>query len=83
MCRNAKDDPVRRQAYRLLTSIHQSFADISEMILATDRARKEAADLEAQLSGIRNYALDIEKLEADLKILKGENDLLEQKLTGC
>lgn len=81
-CRNTKDDPVRRQAHRLLASIHQSFADISEKILATDRAQREAADLEAQLSGTRNYALDIERLEADLKMLKGENDLLEQELTS-
>ncbi|XP_077222646.1 coiled-coil protein [Tasmannia lanceolata] len=78
--RDAKNDPVRRQAYRLLTSIHGSFEQISDKILATDRARREAAELEAKLAAMVSRSFDIDKLQADLDAIKKENDLLEQQL---
>ncbi|XP_042498002.1 coiled-coil domain-containing protein 22 isoform X2 [Macadamia integrifolia] len=78
--RDAKNDPVRRQAYRLLTSIHESFEQISEKILSIDRTRREAAEQDAKLTTMSSRSLDINKLQADLEAIKRENEYLEQKL---
>ncbi|KAJ4981006.1 hypothetical protein NE237_031843 [Protea cynaroides] len=78
--RDAKNDPVRRQAYRLLTSIHESFEQISEKILAMDRMRREAAEQDAKLTTMTSHSLDINKLQTDLEVIRKENEYLEQKL---
>ncbi|OMP06937.1 hypothetical protein COLO4_07734 [Corchorus olitorius] len=78
--REAKKDPVRRQAYRLLTSIHESFGQISEKILMTDRIRREMADHEKKLAAIASRSLNIDKLQADLDAIVKENEDLEQQL---
>ncbi|XP_043693850.1 coiled-coil domain-containing protein 22 isoform X2 [Telopea speciosissima] len=78
--RDAKKDPVRRQAYRLLTSIHESFQQISEKILSIDRTRREAAEQDAKLTTMSSRSLDINKLQADLEAIRRENEFLEQKL---
>ncbi|KAL0399085.1 UNVERIFIED_CONTAM: Coiled-coil domain-containing protein 22 [Sesamum radiatum] len=78
--REAKKDPVARQAYRLLTNIHESFEQIAEKILATDRSRRDAADYEAKLASISARSLNMDKLQADLDAIRKENHLLEQCL---
>ncbi|OMO83784.1 hypothetical protein CCACVL1_11193 [Corchorus capsularis] len=78
--REAKKDPVGRQAYRLLTSIHESFEQISEKILMTDRIRREMADHEKKLAAIASRSLNIDKLQADLDAIVKENEDLEQQL---
>ncbi|XP_051128150.1 uncharacterized protein LOC127249433 [Andrographis paniculata] len=78
--REAKKDPVARQAYRLLTDIHESFENIAEKILSADRSRREAAEYEAKLSVITARSFNVDKLQADLDAIRKENDLLEQRL---
>ncbi|XP_009419973.1 uncharacterized protein LOC103999829 isoform X4 [Musa acuminata AAA Group] len=78
--RDAKNDPVGRQAYRLLTSIHDIFEQIVEKIRATDKARKEGAEQEKKLAAISSRNFDIQKLQADLDSIRKENELLEQQL---
>ncbi|KAI3456786.1 hypothetical protein Pfo_013449 [Paulownia fortunei] len=78
--REAKKYPVARQAYKLLTNIHESFEQIAEKILATDRSRRGAADYEAKLAVISARSLNMGKLQADLDAIRKENDLLEQRL---
>uniref|UniRef100_A0A5B7A883 Putative coiled-coil domain-containing protein 22 isoform X2 n=1 Tax=Davidia involucrata TaxID=16924 RepID=A0A5B7A883_DAVIN len=78
--REAKKDPVARQAYRLLTSIHESFEQISEKILTTDRTQREVAEHEAKLAALASQSLNIDKLQADLDAIRKENELLEQRL---
>ncbi|KAH6768093.1 hypothetical protein C2S51_013429 [Perilla frutescens var. frutescens] len=75
--REAKKDPVARQAYRLLTNIHESFEQIAEKTLATDRTRRDAADYEAKLAIISARSMNTSKLQADLDGIKRENELLE------
>ncbi|KAK1296751.1 hypothetical protein QJS10_CPB15g00972 [Acorus calamus] len=76
--RNAKKDPVGRQAYRLLTSMHDSFEQISDKILAMDRVRREATEVEAKLAAIALHGgLDVNKLQSDLDAIRRENELLE------
>ncbi|KAK4355148.1 hypothetical protein RND71_024119 [Anisodus tanguticus] len=79
--REAKKDQVGRQAYRILTSIHDSFEQIAENLLATDRARREVADYEGKLATMTSRSVDIDKLKADLEIIRRENDLLEKNLS--
>ncbi|KAK9152358.1 hypothetical protein Syun_010667 [Stephania yunnanensis] len=80
--REAKNDPVRRQAYRILTSIHETFEQISDKILATDRVRRDVTELESKLAAMSSRSLNIDKLEADLKAIRKENQLLEEKLSS-
>lgn len=78
--REAKKDQVGRQAYRLLTSIHESFEQIFDKILSTDRVQREIAENEKKLASLVSRSLNIERLEADLNAIKEENDRLEQCL---
>lgn len=80
VCREAKKDTVGRQAYRLLTSIHESFEKISEKILATDRIRREVAQREKKLATMASRSLDLEKLQADIDAIRRENEHLEKCL---
>ncbi|XP_055824871.1 uncharacterized protein LOC129893381 [Solanum dulcamara] len=79
--REAKKDQVGRQAYRILTNIHDSFEQIAENLLATDRTRREVTDYEGKLATMASRTVDIDKLKADLDTIRRENDLLEKKLS--
>ncbi|KAM7495661.1 hypothetical protein LguiB_030270 [Lonicera macranthoides] len=76
--REGKKDPVGPQAYRLLVSIHESFEQMSEKILATDRTRREVAEFEAKLSAMASQSLNIDKLQVDLDALRKENEFPQQ-----
>ncbi|XP_057982640.1 uncharacterized protein LOC131167771 [Malania oleifera] len=78
--REAKKDAVGRKAYRLLTSIHETFEQVSEKILTADRTRREVAEYEAKLASMASRRLDIGKLQADLDAIRKENEYLEQRL---
>lgn len=78
--REARKDPVGQQAYRILTGIHQAFAQTAETILVSDRTRREVADYEAKYAKIASRSLNIDKLRSDLDALRSENDILEQQL---
>lgn len=78
--REAKKDQVGEQAHILLTTIHESFEEISEKILATDRARREAMDLETKLTSIDARSLNVDKLQADLDAIRKENEYLQSRL---
>lgn len=80
MCREAKKDQVGRQAYRLLTSIHESFEQIFEKILSADRVQREIAENEKKLAAMASRSLNIERLQADLDAIIKENEHLEQCL---
>ncbi|CAI9755018.1 unnamed protein product [Fraxinus pennsylvanica] len=78
--REAKKDSVARQAYRLLTNIHESFEQIAEDIINTDRTRRSVADYEAKLATTTSRRLNVDKLQVDLEAIRKENDLLERHL---
>lgn len=77
--REAKKDQVGRQAYRLLTSIHESFEQVSEKILATDRVRREIAEYEKKLAAVASRSLNVDKLQADVDVIMKENEFLEHQ----
>ncbi|KAM2741148.1 hypothetical protein EV2_029752 [Malus domestica] len=72
--REAKKDAVGKQAYRLLTSIHESFEQIREKIMATDRIRREVGEHEKKLVAMASRSLNVDKLQADLDAIRREND---------
>lgn len=78
--REAKKDAVGRQAYRLLTSIHENLEQIREKILATDRIRREAIEHEKKLAALASRSLNADKLQADLEAIRRENEYLEKSL---
>lgn len=80
--REAKKDPVGRKAYRLITSIHESFKQIAEKILATDRIRREVGEREKKLATMASRSLNVDKLQADLDAITRENEHLEKSLQG-
>lgn len=73
-----KKDPAVRQVYKLLTSIHSIFEQISEKILMTDRFRRETVDYEKKLGSITARGMSLEKLQADLDAIRKENESLEK-----
>lgn len=78
--RELKKDPSIRQVYKLVTSIHGIFEQISEKILMTDRLRREAVDYEKKLGSITSRGMSLEKLQADLDAIRQENQNLEKQL---
>ncbi|KAF6153822.1 hypothetical protein GIB67_001055 [Kingdonia uniflora] len=74
----ARKDPVREQAYNLLTSVHGSFEQISEKIIATDRLRREISEQETKVAALATRSLNPDKLQADLDAIRKENELLEK-----
>ncbi|EOA40214.1 hypothetical protein CARUB_v10008938mg [Capsella rubella] len=73
-----RKDPSVRQVYKLLTSIHSIFEQISEKILMTDRFRRETADYEKKLGSITARGMSLEKLQADLDAIRKENESLKK-----
>eukprot|EP01018_Ginkgo_biloba_P023353 Gb_22401 [translate_table: standard] len=78
--RDAKKDPVRRQAYRLLTSIHENFNEAFEKVFNIDKAHREIAEYEAKLEAMERWHLDISNVQVDLDAIWKENELLEKQL---
>jgi cell shape-determining protein MreC len=78
--REAKRDLVGRKAYRLLTSLHDCFGQISEKILTTDRISREMTELEKKLAAMTSRSLNVDKLQADLDAIVKENERLELRL---
>jgi len=78
--REAKRDLVGRKAYRLLTSLHDCFGQISEKILTTDRISREMTELEKKLAAMASRSLNVDKLQADLDAIVKENECLELRL---
>lgn len=79
MFREAEKDPAK-QAYRLLTGIHESFQQISDKILSTDRIRRETTEYEAKLSALSRQSFNVEKLQVDLDAIRRENEFLERSI---
>ncbi|XP_057475079.1 LOW QUALITY PROTEIN: uncharacterized protein LOC130763142 [Actinidia eriantha] len=77
--REAKKDPVGRQAYKLLTGIHESFEQISDKILSIDRVRREVGEYEAKLSALASRSFNIDKLQTDFDAIRRENEFLEEQ----
>ncbi|XP_024006096.1 coiled-coil domain-containing protein 22 isoform X1 [Eutrema salsugineum] len=74
--REVKKDPAVRQVYKLVTSIHGIFEQISEKILMTDRLRRETVDYEKKLGSITARGMNLENLQADLHAIRKENESL-------
>jgi hypothetical protein len=79
--RDAKKDPVCRQSYRQLTTIHETFADIVDKVLEMDKTGRDIAELQAQLEELQKSSLDVQSVQADLDAVAIETRALERRLT--
>ncbi|KAG0585016.1 hypothetical protein KC19_3G250900 [Ceratodon purpureus] len=78
--RDAKKDPVCRQSYRQLTTIHETFADIVDKVLEMDKTGRDIAELQAQLEELQKSSLDVQSVQADLDAVAIETRALERRL---
>lgn len=78
--RDAKKDPVCRQSYRQLTTIHETFADIVDKVLEMDKTGREIAELQAQLEELQKSSLDVQSVQADVDAVAIETRALERRL---
>lgn len=79
--RDAKKDAVCRQAYRQLSTIHETFADIVDKVMEMDKTGREIAELQAQLEELQKSSLDVTSVQSDLDAITTENRLLEKRLS--
>lgn len=78
--RDAKKDPVCRQSYRQLTTIHETFADIVDKVLEMDKTGREIAELQAQLEELQKSSLDVQSVQKDVDAVAVETHALERRL---
>lgn len=78
--RDAKKDPVCRQSYRQLTTIHETFADIVDKVLEMDKTGREIAELQAQLEELQKSSLDVQSVQKDVDAVAVETHSLERRL---
>eukprot|EP00250_Pteridium_aquilinum_P020523 c24848_g1_i1 orf=596-2230(-) len=78
--RDAKKDPVCRQAYRLLTSMHEDFSDCYDKVFAMDKVRREITELQVAVEIMEKRPVDVKKVQADFDALVAENLSLEKSL---
>ncbi|KAI4366206.1 hypothetical protein MLD38_022112 [Melastoma candidum] len=78
--REAKKDRVGREAYRLLTSIHESFEQVSDKLLSSDRVQREIAGHEKKLAAMASRRINMGALQADIDAITKENERLTQHL---
>lgn len=81
--RDAKKDPVSRQAYRILTNIHEDFSDCYGKVFSMDKVRREIAELQATLETMEKRPVDLKKIQADFDALVAENLSLEKSLQAA
>ncbi|KAL2611264.1 hypothetical protein R1flu_022956 [Riccia fluitans] len=77
--RDAKKDPICRQAYRLLSGIHTSFESVVEKVLEMDKLGREITELQVKLEELEKRPLDAASVEADLEAIVAENRALERR----
>jgi uncharacterized protein YPO0396 len=78
--RDAKRDAVCRQAYRLLSIIHETFADIVDRVFEMDKMSREIAELQAKLEELEKSPVDIVSVQSDLDMVVAENQIMERRL---
>ena len=69
-----------KNIYNLLGDISDSFQQISEKILQTDRVKRESMDFQSKLAVFVPRESEVNKLQSDLAALIKENEILEQQI---
>jgi hypothetical protein len=73
VCRYAKKEPLGRQSYRLLTSLHENFSECYDKIFSIDRIQREISELQETVESLEQRPVDINKLQADIDSIVAEN----------
>eukprot|EP00163_Fabomonas_tropica_P031331 TRINITY_DN7416_c0_g1_i1.p1 TRINITY_DN7416_c0_g1~~TRINITY_DN7416_c0_g1_i1.p1 ORF type:complete len:662 (+),score=184.03 TRINITY_DN7416_c0_g1_i1:141-1988(+) len=82
--KDANKDPAAKQAYKSLAELHDKFGQLVDHVAETGNLTNEARDLEIKRDLLlsRNTGINMERIQADLKQIKGENAQLIAKLKG-
>ncbi|MCO5604446.1 hypothetical protein L7F22_058612 [Adiantum nelumboides] len=76
--RDAKKDATSRQAYRLLTSIHENFASCYDAVFSVDKLHREIAELQVSLEAMEKRPVDLKRAEVDFEAFISENLCLDK-----
>jgi len=82
--KDAKKEPAANTAYKRLATINEKFNDLTQAVSETGTVRNTSLNLEDNIDKITKRAntLNMQKLEEDLKQVKGENEQLIAKIKG-
>ncbi|KAK2549683.1 Coiled-coil domain-containing protein 22-like protein [Acropora cervicornis] len=83
--RDARKDESCRKAYKYLASLHQNCKDLISSVEETGLILREIRDLEDQIEmeSQKNTATNLERITADYKQIKDENNALTKKLKAA
>ncbi|XP_022798285.1 coiled-coil domain-containing protein 22 homolog [Stylophora pistillata] len=83
--RDAKNDESCRKAYKYLASLHENCKELIQSVEETGSIVREIRDLEDQIEmkSQKNTATNLERITADYKQMKEENNALAKKLKAA
>ncbi|CAH3127234.1 unnamed protein product [Porites lobata] len=83
--RDAKKDESCRKAYKYLASLHENCKELINSVEETGLILREIRDLEDQIEmeSQKNTTTNLERISADLKQMKDENNTLAKKLKAA
>jgi len=83
--RDAKKDESCRKAYKYLASLHENCKELINSVEETGLILREIRDLEDQIEmeSQKNTATNLERISADFKQMKEENNALAKKLKAA
>ncbi|KAJ7388014.1 Coiled-coil domain-containing protein 22, partial [Desmophyllum pertusum] len=83
--RDAKKDESCRKAYKYLASLHENCKELIQSVEETGLIVREIRDLEDQIEmeSQKNTATNLERISADFKQMKEENNTLTKKLKAA
>lgn len=70
------------QVYRILSSIHKGFGDLTRKVEETGKLARSARDQERKVEEFAKQPLDLQRILADTEAVVRENGQLEAQLRG-
>lgn len=85
MFADAKKDEVSKQAYKDLVAMDTSFKKLVQMLEETGETRNAIMELEIKIEQLKDRvdSLNMERLQKDLEMMKGENSKLTKQIKAA
>lgn len=81
--REAKRDELSKEVYRVLSSIHKGFGDLTRKVEETGKLARSARDQERKMEEFAKQPLDLRRIAADTEAVARENAALDAQLRGA
>lgn len=78
--REAKRDEQSKEVYRVLSSIHKGFGDLTRKVEETGKLARSARDHERKVEEFAKQPLDLGRILADTEAVRKENAQLAAQL---